>query len=338
MGSPKLLTSKIGFHHDIDRSRGVAILIVVLSHAAGLSIETLAGRTVTLALSGVTWTFVFISGYLMAQLRDNYTNHLYLVNKIRTVIYPYILVVSLILLSRYLIREFLEMEMRDVEILDYYLLGYPAAGPLWFIPMIALFYIFFPVYKTLCQRPLTVLLLTALSFSYSILVGRPSVPDSIFHSFAYFQSAYLGGICYCLYRDRIDNVVSSLVPFMACVMVFGTVLSIVGIEENHQWQIFAMSPLTLILIHTMKYESFGSAFWRWLASRSFGIFLLHGPVLIIAQRSFGSDLNIVNALFAGVGIVVVSGGIVSTIRYVKFVASNLVNYIVRRQNIYLLGK
>lgn len=85
------------FLSEVDRLRGVAILLVVVSHALVLATETGVGHVLHTLARGSTWMFVFVAGYLMAHLRDRYGYWGYLRRKLRNVISPYIVVVSLAL-------------------------------------------------------------------------------------------------------------------------------------------------------------------------------------------------------------------------------------------------
>jgi fucose 4-O-acetylase-like acetyltransferase len=311
--------ASLEFKPEIDRFRGFAIFLVVESHALILAQETPLGDALCTSVKGATWPFVFIAGYLFAHLRNRYGYGEYLGKKLSSVIAPYCIIVSLIVLAG----------LPRVEIVDpwnawrYYTLGYPAATPLWFVPMIALTYLLQPLYRALCERPRLLLWLTALSVLFSALIERPSFDAGPIPNFAYFQSAFLFGLSWRVHQGRFDAFVADHYPLVILLLIVGVNVGMGETAVFRHGQIFAYLPLTMLLVPAMRAASALNPMWEWLASRSFGIFFLHGIVVDLLLAHSGRDQNPVLVMLGGIALTYACGVAVSAIRHLAGPRSRL---------------
>lgn len=260
------------------------------------------------ATRGSTWPFIFIAGFLFAHLRDRYTWASYSANKLKNVIAPYVLIVSA-LLALGIANPF-----HSEPPLQHFLLGYPAARPLWFIPMIALFFAGFPFYRTLCKFPRTLLALTAGAFLFSSLAGRPDSDAGPLSNFLYFQSAWLFGIAWRVHREKFDAFISRYHALIILALVVGINVGMGLNPFAERGQIFMWAPLTTILVVAMRNETPLDPLWTWLASRSFGIFFLHGIVTDRLPGLVGTSVNGVAALIFGIALTAACGLAVDGVR------------------------
>lgn len=295
---------------EIDRLRGFIIVLVVVSHALMVSRDTALGSALYDATRGATWPFVFIAGFLFAHLRERYTWASYSISKVQNVIAPYVLIVSLLLITG------LSNPIYSSPPLEHYLLGYPASRPLWFIPMICLFYLGFPFYRSLCKFPLTLLAVTAVSFVIAAAMGRPQFNTGPLPSFLYFQSAWLFGMAWQVHREAFDAFMSRYYALIVLAFAVGINVGMGDGAFAQRGQIFMWAPFTALLVPAMKTDTPLDPVWSWLASRSFGIFFLHGIVTDQLFARLPHDQNALVLVVFGVSLTFACGLIVDGARMI----------------------
>ncbi len=181
--------------------RGFAIVLVIVAHS--ISALSTANDIALLrsALTNATVLFVVISGYFFSLLESRYSYYSYLVNKFKNVVFPYLFLSlpAALLYVMDLKQNHPWIDMSSFSQLGYvykylYLIGTGAhLGPLWFIPMIVLFFFTFPILRKIKKtRLLYIIFLLSLFMSYN--VGRPELNNQVFQSFVYFLPAYLFGM------------------------------------------------------------------------------------------------------------------------------------------------
>lgn len=291
------------FLPEIDRLRGFAILLIVLSHATFSSRHSTFGHATWATLAGGTWPFVFISGYLTAHLSANTSILSYWRKKFVNVVIPYFVIVSTALA--------VGLKRNDANLWEYYLLGWPAAGPLWFIPMILLFFAAFPLYRYLIRRPIVVLFAAATFAALSITTGRTQFDDGPHLNFIVFQAPFLMGMACCLYRDQFDRFMINFFPIVILLLMVGAVLA-TG-ENIARFEMLPMMALTAILVIALKRESLLNKYWEWLAQRSFGIFFIHGFFTDLQRQTLGDDLPLWLTLPFGIALLIGTGLLVDLV-------------------------
>lgn len=311
--------TSLKFRPDIDRLRGLAILLVVISHTLILSKDTVLGSAFYTATRGATWPFVFIAGYLFAHLRERYTFKSYLYGKLQTVIAPFLIIVSLIVIFGLARIDYAS----PTEFWKYYALGYGAASPLWFIPMITLIYLGFPLYRALCDQPRLLLVLTACALFLAVAIGRPLFNEGPLSNFNFFQSAFLFGLAWRVHQDRFDSLINTYYPVIILMFIFGVNIGMGPSAPFNRGQILALLPMTVLLVPAMRAESPLNGVWEWLANRSFGIFFLHGVVTDQLVAHLGRGQNPLVALVGGVVLTFACGYAVSLVRYLAGSRSRL---------------
>lgn len=297
-----------GFVAEIDRLRGFIIVLVVVSHALLVSTDTKLGLALHSAVRGATWPFLFIAGFLFAHLRDRYTWASFSRSKLQNVIAPYVVVVSLLLIFG------LSNPLLNKAPLQHYLLGFPAARPLWFVPMIVLFFAAFPFYRSLCKFPRTLLAVTAGSFVLAALAGRPFSEEGPLPNFLYFQSAWLFGMAWNVRRERFDAFVSRYQVLLIMALVAGINMGMGNSPFAQRGQIFMWAPFTALLMQAMRTETPLDPIWSWLATRSFGIFFLHGVVTDQMYFRMSHDHNAVAVVLFSIGLTFACGVLVDGVK------------------------
>ena len=176
--------------------RALAITFIVAGHAIDAMVwsNVELGRLMRILLSNGSVLFVFIAGYLFQHLSDKLSGRKYFSSKFKNVILPYLLIsIPAILISVTVFdQERVWPGFYDKPILQqvvmFYLTGAHLA-PLWFIPMITLFYLVSPLLLQADKGRLIYMLLPVFMI-VSCFVGR-GLPHE---SFVHFFSVYLMGL------------------------------------------------------------------------------------------------------------------------------------------------
>ncbi len=298
--APKGRREYLPFMHSL---RGLAITWVVSVHV----LDCIARRTprelswqllVYLFVSNATVPFIFVSGFLFQHLSDRYRASAYLWRRFATVILPYLVISMPAILHQYATHTgiYLHQDGRQpwAIALAAYLTGAHLTVPLWYIPVIAMYYLASPIFIRFVRQPWLywsiaplLVLATFLHRSYGHRV--------VWQSALYFLPVFLIGMAVSQYRQQ---VLAWVAPrrwlFLTCVL---TVLVAAVTLNGHHGPIFSRHPfstengvLDLDLVGKVGLTIFCLDFLRRhdapirsglaiLADTSFGIFFLHGFLL-----------------------------------------------------------
>ncbi len=296
------------FIPEIERLRGVAICLVILSHVFVVTFETNAGSFMLMAVRGTTWIFIFVAGFLFAHLVTGKTFISYLGAKLKYVLLPYIVLTTAILLAGVARDPSIKSDIGTLHL--YYLLGYPVASPLWFVPMVVLFFLAFPIYRYLLQTKALLPVLTLLFLLLSVLMGRPSFDSGAVTQFMYFQSAYLMGMLWRTHGGQANEMAQRFLPMAVVVCVAGIAAGGMYSGLIRDAQVFVMLALTGILMVVLKQDSAITRLAEFLAPLSFGMFFIHGTLTDRLEIWLGHAVPPAYALLLGVGVIIGSAGVV----------------------------
>lgn len=298
------------FLGDIHRLRGVAILLIVATHCLYFfhwtdhpQLQNALGDL----LDNSTLLFVFISGYLFLHGSGSFSYPRYLLTKLRNVILPFALasLPAIALELRHDSLAFAAPALHDLSLPARigYLYLYPGAHvnyALWFIPVVAIYYLASPLLLWVSRRPLRYALLCLL-VPLSILMHRPSYAHN--HNLAlalYFVPAYLLGMGCRQYRPQTLAVLERHLHWFAA--AFGALFVAHLLLSAHHGKYTFTQPFEfhgqgaidwsfvqkLLLVPLLC----GLA-WRWrhlrltvldyLADVSFTVFFLHLYVIFVAS-------------------------------------------------------
>jgi Acyltransferase family len=303
--------------------RCFAICMVVLSHLI-LSLTWQDPQSLHLyrmLFSNGTVFFIFIAGYLFQYLLPKYRYGSYLRKKLQYVFLPYLVCSLPIILAKLqgwvpdypVFAEHFGQFPVWQKILVYYLTGMHL-GPLWFVPMICLFYVTAPLFILITNWSKSYWLFPVLIL-FNLAIPRPWVHDPLI-SFVHFVPIYLMGILACRYRQGVWQFSQKLWPVMLGLVVVLNIL-------EYQIDIFrAFNSITKVIasfliiyglqvlekkdgyvIHPVVYV---------VADASFGIFFLHQYAIGLYSRAIPlahlTDLlKNANVLSVPLGFVVVNG-------------------------------
>lgn len=272
----------IRYIHDF---RGVAIIYVVAAHIlVKWSEGSIVGRSMEVIWQNSTILFLFIAGYLFQHLSNKFEFKDYLVKKFQNVISPYLILSFPIILYRVMYHDipgFTLHEHPDFaswpawEQAGFYLLHGAHLQPLWFIPMITLYYLIAPVLLYIDRHPKLYYTLIPL-FILSLVVQRSVLSDTIGMAI-HFLSVYVFGMFLSRYKDEFLVFAQKYwiaITFLPIIFVVATYFSSKEMYDRFDF------------IHKVLFCGF-FIYWLWriekyipkwidtLATLSFGIFFVH---------------------------------------------------------------
>ena len=155
------------FLHYINQFRAIATLFVVINHSIhglqwGIEYDNYeTSRLLKIVFSNGAFFFVFISGFLFQHLLHKYRYRPFLVSRFQLVILPYLLIsIPAVLAWTFVFQKSGMGIPADFyaqpwwqRVAWFYATGLHMA-PVWFIPMIALYYLASPLFQLLDRYPL----------------------------------------------------------------------------------------------------------------------------------------------------------------------------------------
>lgn len=304
----KLLTKR---DESFDALRGIAIIAVVAIHASsyifgsetfsldsnGFNVALLYRQTLNFAVP----VFLFISGYWMSNKKvDSFEEYKqFLIQRLKRIVVPY-LFWSIFILSIVATRT----QVFDVQEILFKLLTGGAIGPYYFIVLIAQFYILTPIFQRVNKNSygfILILLINLLSLSFSYFT-RLYFGSSFFSSLSVYAMPFYAWIIFyelgILYRNVDKHKISKHAATLIVIsIIFALTMSlfeakIIFIKYNNlefaasavKFSSFLYSGcfITGFLYIRQKVSKWSNLLVS-LGNYSFGIYLIHMPVLWIVN-------------------------------------------------------
>ncbi len=232
-----------------------------------------------------TILFVVVAGYLFTLSTAQFRYVPYLINKVQSVLLPYlILTTPAALLYVFKIKTnhwWVDMDWfysLNPVVQYLYMMGTGAhLGPLWFIPMIVLFYLLSPAWIGIQKAGLLRMAFFG-ALIVGVYVGRPLVNNNPFWAFWFFLPAYLLGMvlaeCPDWYEKFSAKSAVYLPAFFVC--MYGT-YAVIDMND-HLDLLFKLLMSVLLMAFCKQYAS-RKLVWLDLFGRlSFFLFFVHGYV------------------------------------------------------------
>lgn len=309
--------------------RALAIVFVVLSHvpiasSCASSCDSSEGYLVIIRklysvfFQNGTVVFLFISGYLFVFLNKNFNYHGYLLKKIKYVITPYLIVASTVFILRW-IKGFDGFPVYFGDpyeaVFKAYIISIATGSyiltPLWFIPMISLFFITAPIIKWLVySRVSFFVLITCLLIS--VTTARPWGNANPVLAYIHFFGIYFLGCWLAKQGNKADETLISRPAIYGLAMLFGltTVQSYYSLNPDQAFS-FEMQLLrfTLYIDWSVLQKIFfclmtyGLSFLLYTRSKplvkciadySFGVFFIHGITIGVMTKLINLPISFVN--------------------------------------------
>mgnify|MGYP000609925634 CR=1 FL=1 len=291
--------------------RGFTILLILLAHAIAVLPSTENISSLRLLMLNSSVIFIVIAGFLFALISQRYTYKTYLINKFKNVVLPYFFL-SLPAACIYIFgykntHSWIDMEsfnqLSTITKYLYLMLTGAHLGPLWFIPMVLVFYLLFPYFVFLLgvkKINFTLILITSLCIG--MYVGRPENNDNTMQSFLYFLPAYLWG--FMLYR--IPNIIEFFKKYSLILCALFIFLLPIFYDINSYSS--ALDLPIKIIFATLLYSFFSHYLDRkinafnLLAQVSFFLYFIHGYFAGGFRMYFGSNTIEINSYLLLVGV------------------------------------
>lgn len=283
----------IGYIHHF---RGIAILFVVACH---LLLDWQAGsetyKILELLFGNGTVLFVFIAGYLFQHLTPKLEYLDYLKKKGSNVLIPYLLVSTPIIVYRlatsdipgYITDNNFGFSGWSIwEQVVYFLTHGAHMQPLWFIPMISLFYIAAPVFFYIDQHPKLYYLLFPL-IVLSLFVEREPFSD-ILKMFVHFLSVYIFGMFMSRYKIQFMEFAKRFYLLISILLILSLLANYIFYENwrNPINYVQKMLFCPFFIYWLWRFEKFVPSFISYLAEISFGVFFLHYYAILVIKAIF----------------------------------------------------
>lgn len=239
--------------------------------------------------------FVFIAGYLFQHLSGRYHTLDYWKSKWRNVLAPYLIVsvpALALVATGIVVRWDVPVDFQAWSLwerLGWLVVTGRHLSPLWFIPMITVFYFAAPVLVWLDRHP-SLYWLWPLLMLMTMFVGRGWAPQS----FAHFLSFYVAGMACCHHRAVLDPVLRRPAVWGAClafalcmgaVQLSGLLPSLPSFAFN-SWQKLALCLALLGALPAATGLTHSSLVGE-VADLSFGVFFLHSYFVTGFKMGFG---------------------------------------------------
>jgi len=271
----------------INNFRAIATVFVVFNHCIpalqwtdGHEID----RLLKIIYSNGALFFTFIAGFLFQHLAFKFDYKRYLITRFKLVVSPYLLIsIPAVMTWTFLYQkhgmgmphDFYEWHA-GWRILYFYATGLHLA-PVWFIPMIILFYLTSPIFHWLDRHPKLYWLLPALIL-LSYIVPRSFNPAI---AWVHFLSAYVFGMFCSRYKENIMALANKLmVPLVAAfvVLVLYEWLYTYQIQGYPNYWNKMVASLVLITLLARYNDRIGDII-KPFAAINFSVFFLHAYVL-----------------------------------------------------------
>jgi len=300
----------IKYKYSIENFRAIAIIFVMLSHITSYSALGSFQSFVKFLVVDATTFFVFISGYLFAHTESckNFNYLRYLLRKVQFVISPYLLLLVIPIAMGVFFKQYVFLQLNITEFIFWSLImGGVQVGPMWFIPLIALFFLLSFVFIRL-KPGLFLGFITIIALLISIYTQRPFGNLNPFLSFIHFLGFYLLGISLFYSQNFFEkfSIRFSILLIINCFIIFlGSFYFSMNVEEEqfifqgffyrvgllNFMQLGKLALLMGIFLFLEKFYNRKNNYLSYLAKISFGLFFIHGYYMVLVSRFVSSNIK-----------------------------------------------
>jgi surface polysaccharide O-acyltransferase-like enzyme len=274
----------------INNMRGIAILMIIYTHAIwSLPAPGGAAPLLDYLVGNGTIVFIFIAGYLFNQTTEQFNYLQYLRNKLLTVVLPY-LIISTPASLLYILRiktthQWIDMNWfyGDLNAVGQYL--YLSAmgaqlGPLWFVPMIVIFYVVSPIFLWFKNSNL-IFPAILVTLALAVYAGRPEGNSDPLHSFVFYVPVYLLGIA----AFRFSKQLMAFRPYVGAAFIAFAILDVAlyftffapPSEATDSVELLIYIPLVMLMMISCKqYLDRRIPILDMFGRLSFFLFFIHG--------------------------------------------------------------
>lgn len=334
------------FHFATENLRGLSILFVMLSHISSYHALGPLGAYLSFFFGDATTWFVFISGYLFTRIEgQRFDYKRYLSKKVRFVLTPY-LILSVPAIAAGL--HFGRHHILGLDVATYIpwsiLVGGSVIVPMWFIPMIVIFFLLSPLFHRIGSSSHKNALL-AVSLGASLFTTRPVDNLNPLLQFLHFTGFYVLGISFAA-RDGMVGTIKSWPRGPTLTIWVALVLFAVssawflfqggerplgffdGLGQFNNSEFGKVTLFLALFFLFDRYLNSETAFLGRMAEISFGLFFIHGFYMAIFVKFLQILPELHQAAVFCIEVAMVVGGSFATVLFAKRVFGNRSRYVV----------
>ncbi len=277
------MTTNLKFQQHIHVFRAVAIIFIVCAHtlpSLDWSNNPVVGRVIDAIANESSIFFFFIAGYLFQHLSVRFNYKKYLIQKLKTVISPYLIlsVPALIIFTAFTERTGMWSWFYTLPIwqqVTLFLLTGKHLTPLWFVPTISLFYLAAPLFVSIDRRHPTLYWLAVPLLCLSIYLGRNG-PFGPIEKALYLLPIYMLGMAFCKYRPVAEKLVMKYWLPLSIMTLLGFIGFVQEWSQPPYYLMVMKAPMMLLLtVALLKWHHIFGSRLNYIAEVSFGIFFIH---------------------------------------------------------------
>jgi peptidoglycan/LPS O-acetylase OafA/YrhL len=291
--------------YSIDNLRGLAILLVFFTHCQSFNLfDSLFQDFAKFFVGNATAIFVFISGFLFHYLQSkNFNFKKYLKQKSKFVITPYLFFISIATIIGLFFHVNEYYQLTNLQFIIWSLsVGGTVVAPLWFIPMICLFFLTAPVFISISKVSLKIMtVITVVSIILSLITDRPFSQYNPFLSYIHFLGFYMLGV-YLSASHKVREglyshyqlVYALTITFFCILLGFYLYTRYVNGSETYgfinsfgKFNLIQGGKLCMTILLFVAFEHYfnhKNKVLGFFSHISFGIFFIHGFMLIIFSK------------------------------------------------------
>lgn len=302
------------------------------------------GKYLNFTLTDATTWFVFISGYLFCYLEVNKFNYMeYLLKKAKYVILPYFFFAFIALSLKLYVSQNILFDLTPVNyVLWSLLVGWAIVFPLWFIPMIVIFFLMTPVFNSLSKTKL-LYVVTFFALIFSAFSSRPINNSNAILAFLHFLGFYLFGVLAASNASALDNLSKSAKTIIITVSFFVFLISASLYFKQPKFPLdffgglglpnyISIGKLALLIAIFFLFERFmnrENKILGYFAKISFGLFFVHGFVIYAFSKFMAR-----NVFFSEAGKVFLEVGVVF---FVSIAVVLIMKKVLKKRSRYVVG-
>lgn len=231
--------------------------------------------------------FFFIAGFMFQYLSPRYEMWSYWRKKIRNVITPYLIlsVPAIIYYTQFAVQDNTWTGFYDNPLYEqvfFFLITGKHLAPFWFVPTIAIFYVFAPLLVR-ADRDRRIYWLLPVFMAISFVIGRDGALGPL-NKAAYLFSVYLFGMFVSVYHDQVLGVVKRYhwpILLFVLALIVGNTLNMD--YSRYVQYVLKVTLCPLLLYYFDRIEYLLHDRFSYIAHISFGIFFIHAYVLPVVK-------------------------------------------------------
>lgn len=303
--------------NSLNHFRAFSIVLIVAGHTyalVGWNVDTLVERSIVNLITGGTFLFVFISGFLFHHVfYAKYEFNAFMRAKLRNVLIPYLIlsiVPIAIQIGKHKNAWGSYFEATGTGPVELYLIPYlkflwtgAAVTAYWYIPFILWTFLLSPLHvRFIRASPSAQLMIVGLLSAVSLFMHRPLANLAVWQSVLYFAPIYLLGIFSSMNREIIYTTFKGKEwLLLAATIGLAGLQAELGVCGNYEKEALTYGGVDvmfmqkvimciLLMIFLKRFDAMNNRIVHSIAATSFAIFFLHPFIIHFLRLSLTPDI------------------------------------------------